>query len=106
MVRLLGRPEEVDAWRRAQDRETWLMRWLAAKEAVRALIRTELRNEVHPRSLRLLELTDGFVVVEATELTSQQHLELLGPTRMRVTVQPEGEGLRATCMTPTMAYRG
>ena len=28
LVRLLGRPEEVEAWRRAQDRETWLMRWL------------------------------------------------------------------------------
>ena len=81
------------------------MRWLAAKEAVRALIRTELRHEVHPRSLRLLELTDGFVVVEATELTSQQHLELLGPTRMRVTVQSEVAGMRATCIPATMASK-
>lgn len=90
LVRLLGRPEEVCAVESAEDRRAWLQHWIAVKEAVRAHLRSVRGVEIHPASVRVVRLADGWVVVEAVGLSSQDHLDLLGPTTAMWTVRPEG----------------
>ncbi|MCO4744207.1 MAG: polyketide synthase dehydratase domain-containing protein [Proteobacteria bacterium] len=90
LVRLLGRPEEIATWQAADDAPSWLAAWLAVKESVRQRVRDELGRDIHPRDLRVLELASGWIVVEATTLTSQEHLDVLGPTRYRWVVREDG----------------
>lgn len=91
LVRLLGRPEEIAAYTAAEDRGAWLAEWVAVKESVRQRVRAQLGRDVHPSTLRVVALADGWAVVEATALTSQEHLDVLGPTRVLWRVRRQGE---------------
>ena len=87
LVRLLCTPREIETWQAAGDPVAWSVAHLAAKEAVRAHLRESLGRDVHPASLRVLQMRpDRFVVVDASALTAQEQIDHLGPTRFHLRV--------------------
>jgi hypothetical protein len=89
LVRLLGRPEEIDAWQQSDDRVAFACALLSAKQAVRQHIRATLDRDVHPADLRLVRTrNDRFVVAHAAGLTAQEFIEVLAASRFIVTVEP------------------
>ena len=89
LVRLLGRPEEIEAWQQSDDRIASACALLSAKQAVRQHIRATLDRDVHPADLRLVRTrTDRFVVAHAAGLTAQEFIDVLAATRFVVHVEP------------------
>ena len=85
LLRLLGRPAEVRTVLASDDVTSATTALLACKEAVRAHLVAHLGRDVHPTSLRLVQLRpERWVVAEATTLTAQEFIDHLAATRFAI----------------------
>lgn len=79
----------------ADDPMAWTLSRLAAKEAARAWLQRRL-NDVHPKSIEMLDMReDRTIVVNCRELSAQHWIDHLGPTRFHLCVDVQGGAAEA-----------
>ena len=87
LAKMYCSPAELAALERAPDPVRWICERIAVKEAARSAVVAHRGSDVHPAEMTFLAMRDDLYVTDvAPGLTAQEHIDVLGPTRVDIRV--------------------